>query len=212
MPHQSYFLKLFELLELKQDRRSPASQTELLRDYKPSGEWKLSYRGNSFFSESDPDSSIGMSLAESVDRYQFRTYIKRLRRVRRKKIKGESGAGGQLAPPPTRGQTCQPAGSGGSVPARGHPRLACRADPSGRRGGPGQRTAPGPRPPPIYAPPGHSVAPDAPRRGRSDQDGSRSCVGEKLGSNRGCSTCRRACWMNRSTTVGIPSDRATNAE
>ena len=30
---------------------------------------------------------------------------------------------------------------------------------------------------------------------------------EKVGSNIGCKTCSRACWMKRSSTVGMPSFR-----
>ena len=30
---------------------------------------------------------------------------------------------------------------------------------------------------------------------------------EKVGSNCGCRTCKSACWMNRSSTVGMPSSR-----
>ena len=50
-----------------------------------------------------------------------------------------------------------------------------------------------------------AAAPLAPRRARCVPVGSRSCARENVGSKIGCSTCSRACWMNRSSTVGMPS-------
>jgi hypothetical protein len=93
-------------------------------------------------------------------------------------------------------------------PSNDDPRFASPNAPSAHRGSRGRRTSPDPRQPPSGLPSctyrcASRTASCARRPGRKPW----LCC-ENVGSNRGCRTCRMACWMNRSSTVGMPSSRS----